>query len=229
MQRYLPWFTLADGAFSRGITVRQLSARALAEMHVSRGNIEPGTDLALGFVIQDVDGIKTLDISGSVPAYLSRFVMLPDSGLGVALLANGNGVAAEGHVMDATLNVARMVMGKPAVPIRFPLMFAVPIAFFLLLPLFQIAGALFAIRRFRRWREMSAIRIALPALGSAALGTLLLVGLPLAFQSYLRIMRLFQPGLGWAITVSGWFALAWALIRMVIAATRVNSRLGACP
>jgi hypothetical protein len=42
-------------------------------------------------------------------------------------------------------------------------------------------------------------------------------GLPLVFQSYLRIMRLFQPGLGWAITVSGWFALAWAVIRTVIA------------
>ena len=168
-----------------------------------------------------------------MPAYLSRFVLSPDSGWGVALLANGNGVAAEGHVMDATLNVARMVMGKPPVPIRFPLMFAVLIAFFLSLPLLQLTGAVFSIRRFRHWREVPArrprtparraIRIALPALGSAALGMLLLVGLPFAFQSYLRIMRLFQPGLGWAITVSGCFALAWAVVRTVIAARSLSA------
>jgi CubicO group peptidase (beta-lactamase class C family) len=204
-----------------------LSSHAVAEMHLSRGNIVPGTDLALGFVIQDVDGIKTLDISGSVPAYLSRFVMLPDSGLGVALLANGSGVAAEGHVMDATLNVARMVMGRPPVPIKFPLIFGAALALFLSLPLLQLAAALFSIRRFRRWREMPetrprtparrAFRITLPALGGAALGIVLLVGLPFAFQSYLRIMRLFQPGLGWAITLSGWFALAWAATRTVLA------------
>lgn len=204
-----------------------LSAHAVAEMHVSRGNIVAGTDLALGFVIQDVDGIKTLDIAGSVPAYLSRFVMLPDSGIGVALLANGNGVAAEGHVMDATLNVARMVMGRPPVPVQFPLIFAVGLAIFMSLPLLQLAAALFSIRRFRRWRALPAsrphtpvrraLRIALPALGAVVLGLLLLVGLPLVFQSYLRIMRLFQPGLGWAITVSGWFALVWAVVRTVIA------------
>ena len=204
-----------------------LPSHAVAEMHLSRGNIVPGTDLALGFVIQDVDGIKTLDISGSVPAYLSRFVLLPDSGIGVALLANGNGIAAEGHVMDATLNVARMVMGRPPVPVKLPFIFAAGLAIFMSLPLLQLAGALFAIRRFRRWREEPAsrprtparrmIRIAIPAFGSAALGVLLLVGLPFVFQSYLRIMRLFQPGLGWAITVSGWFALAWAVVGTAMA------------
>lgn len=204
-----------------------LSSHAVAEMHLSRGNIVPGTDLALGFVIQEIDGVKTLDIAGSVPAYLSRFVLSPDSGWGVGLLANGNGIAAEGHVMDATLNVARMLMGRPPAPITFPLIFAVTLAFFVSLPVLQLAGALISIRRFRRWHQMPqtwtrtptrrTIRIALPALGNAALGVLLLVGLPLAFQSYLRIMRLFQPGLGWAITLSGWFALAWAVLRTVIA------------
>lgn len=47
-----------------------LASNAVAQMHQSRGNIVPGTDLALGFVIQSVDGIKTLDVAGSVPAYL---------------------------------------------------------------------------------------------------------------------------------------------------------------
>ena len=204
-----------------------LSPRVVAEMHTPRGNIVPGTDLALGFVIQDIDGVKTLEIAGSVPAFLSRFILLPDSGWGVALLANANGVAAEGHVQDAAVNVARMVMGRPPVPITFPLIFAVMLAVFLSLPFLQFASAFFSLRRFRRWSVLSrsrprtvrarAMRIALPALGGLALGILLLVGLPMAFQSYLRIMRLFQPGLGWAITVSGWFALVWAVVRTAIA------------
>jgi hypothetical protein len=55
-------------------------------------------------------------------------------------------------------------------------------------------------------------------------GILLLVGLPLVFQSYLRIMRPFQPGLGWAITLCGWFALVWAVISTVIAAHSLSAR-----
>jgi hypothetical protein len=120
-----------------------------------------------------------------------------------------------------------MLMGRQPAPIKFPLVFAVALAFFVSLPVLQLAGALFSIRRFRRWQQIPqtrprtptrrTIRIALPALGNAALGVVLLVGLPLAFQSYLRIMRLFQPGLGWAITLSGWFALAWAVVRTMIA------------
>jgi len=204
-----------------------LTPRAVAEMHAPRGNIVPGTDLALGFVIQDIDGVKTLEIAGSVPAFLSRFILLPDSKWGVALLANANGISAEGHVMDAAVNVARMVMGRPPVPVKFPLIFAVGLGIFLSLPVLQLAGAVFSIRRFRRWSTVPAsrpstwrawaLRMALPALGGVALGLLLLVGLPWIFQSYLRIMRLFQPGLGWAITVSGWLALAWAAVRTFIA------------
>jgi hypothetical protein len=198
-----------------------------------------GTDLALGFVIQQIDGVKTLELAGSVPPYLSRFILLPDSGWGVALLANGNGIAAEGHVMDATVNVARMVMGKPPVSIRFPLIFGVGLAVFLSLPLLQLASALFSVRRFRRWSAIPtsrprtpvrrAIRIALPAHGGVTLGILLLVGLPIVFQSYLRIMRLFQPGLGWAITLSGWFALTWAVVRPILAARSMSEALSHGP
>lgn len=214
-----------------------LSAHAVAAMHEPRGNIVPGTDLALGFVIQDIDGIKTLEIAGSVPAYLSRFILLPDSGWGVAVLANANGITAEGHVQDGAVNVARMVMGRPPVPVKFPLIFAAGLAIFFLLPLLQLASAYFSIRRFRRWREVPAsrprtaalrvIHIALPALGGVALGILLLVGLPLVFQSYLRIMRLFQPGLGWAITVSGWFALVWVVVRTAMALRSSASHVSA--
>jgi hypothetical protein len=52
---------------------------------------------------------------------------------------------------------------------------------------------------------------------------LLLVGLPIVFQSYLRIVRLFQPGVGWAITLSGWFALAWVPVRTALAARSVSA------
>ena len=126
------------------------------------------------------------------------------------------------------MNVARMVMGRPPVPIKFPRIFGVLLTVFLSLPFLQVAAVCMSMRRFRRWRQVPAsrprtararaMRILLPALGGLALGMLLLVGLPWVFQSYLRIMRLFQPGLGWAITVSGWFALAWAVVRTVIAA-----------
>jgi CubicO group peptidase (beta-lactamase class C family) len=204
-----------------------LSPHVIAEMHTPRGNIVPGTDLALGFVIQEIDGVKTLEIAGSVPAFVSRLILFPDSGWGVALLANANGIAAEGHVQDAAVNVARMVMGRPPVPVTFPLIFAVVLGVFMALPLLQLAGVLFSIRRFRRWTQVPAsrpstprawvIHAVLPALGGVALGMLLLVGLPFIFQSYLRIMRLFQPGLGWAITVSGWLALAWAGVRTFVA------------
>lgn len=197
-----------------------VSARAVEESHRVRAPIVSDRNITYGFSETTLEGVHILDASGSVPNYLSRFVLSPDSGWGVAVLANGQGVVAEEHVMEAALNAARMVMGKPAVPVAVPLVIVAAVALFLLFPVLQLALAVRTLRRLRdhvptRWRG-----IVLPAVGGTGLGALFLIGLPFGFQSYLRIMRLYQPDLGWAVTWSGWFALVWGGARTVLAVRR---------
>jgi CubicO group peptidase (beta-lactamase class C family) len=204
-----------------------IPASIIEQMHHPALRIVPDRQLAVGFTVTTLDGVTILDIAGSVPSYLSRFVLAPDSGWGVAVLTNGNGIAAEAHVMDGALNVMRALLGMPPAAVEFPVVFRLVIAAFVVLPLLQLLGAGASLRRFQRWRRAPEtrpsstreriVRVAVPAVTNAALGLLLLVGLPAAFQTPLRIMRLFQPGLGWIVTLSGIFALAWGLCRTALA------------
>src|SRR6185503_12603179 len=124
------------------------------------------------------EGVRVLDISGSVPTYLSRFVLSPDSGWGIALLANGNGAIAEAHVMEAALNSARITMGKPANPAVIPIWIRLAIALFLGLPLLQVAWIVRKSARLRRFpRDAKPLwRVVLAALPGALWGLLVLLG-----------------------------------------------------
>jgi hypothetical protein len=55
---------------------------------------------------------------------------------------------------------------------------------------------------------------------NAGWGLLVLLGAPFLFQTYWPTMRAYQPGLTWALIASGWFALAWAVVRTVLAMRR---------
>jgi len=194
-----------------------LSPAVIHEMHESRGPIVADRDIAFGFSITKLDSVRILDISGSVPTYLSRFVIAPDSGVAIALFANANSVMVDFYVMEAALNAARMALGKGAVPVEAPLLLLVPLALFFGLPIVQLAMAWWTARRLR---VLGTRRAWWWAGINAAWGLLVLLGAPFLFQTYWPTMRAYQPALAGALLVSGWFALVWAVVRTILATRR---------
>jgi hypothetical protein len=193
---------------------RGLEPAVVREMHQSRGLIVADRDIAYGFSITTLDSVRILDISGSVPTYLSRFIIAPDSAVGVALLANANSAMADFYVMEAALAAARMALGKPSRPIEAPWLLVVPLVLITALPLLQLAMAAWTARRLR---VLGARRVWLWAAVNAGWGLLVLLGAPFLFQSYWPTMRAYQPVLTWALILSGWVALVWAAVRTMLA------------
>jgi CubicO group peptidase (beta-lactamase class C family) len=191
-----------------------VSPDAIRAMHESRGSIVADREIAFGFSITTLDSVRILDISGSVPTYLSRFVIAPDSGVGIALLANGNSVLADFYVMEAALNAARMALGKRASPVEAPLLLLVPLVLFFGLPVAQLGLAWWTARRLA---ILGNRRVWLWAAINAGWGLLVLFGAPFLFQTYWPTMRAYQPALAAALLASGWFALVWAVVRTALA------------
>jgi len=191
-----------------------LSPAVIREMHQSRGAIVPDRDIAFGFSITTLDSVRILDISGSVPTYLSRFVIAPDSGVGVALLANANSVMADYYVMEAALNAMRMALGKRPAPVETPWVFIAVVVVIYGVPLAQLAMAGWTARRLRTLGQR---RVWLWAAVNAGWGVLVLLGAPFLFQTYWPTMRAYQPGIAVALLASGWFALVWAVARTFLA------------
>ena len=209
-----------------------VSAGVVREMHESRGPIVPDRDIAFGFSITTLEGVRILDISGSVPTYTSRFVLSPDSGWAVALLSNANGAIPEEHVMETALNAARMTMGKRPVPVDVPFVLRLLIGVAVALPFLQIAAAVRTVRRWRK-RATRASRSALRRVVGSSIGALwglfILAGLPVVFQSYWATMIAYQPDFAVALLASGVLGLAWSVVRMVTEALPRASDSGAAP
>jgi len=132
----------------------------------------------------------------------------------VALLANANSVMADYYVMEAALNAARMALGKRAAPVDAPLVLVIPLVLILALPVAQLATAWWTTRRLR---VLGRRRAWLWAGVNAGWGLLVLLGAPFLFQSYWPTMIAYQPGIAWALILSGCFGLAWAVTRTVLA------------
>ncbi len=193
-----------------------IDGAVIDSMHRSRGPIVPDRDITFGFSETKLEGVRVLDISGSVPTYLSRFVLSPDSGWGIALLANGNGAIAEAHVMEAALNAARLTMGKPANAAAVPIWIRLAIGLFLGLPLLQMAWMVRKAARLRRFPRAAKPlwRTALAALPAALWGLLVLLGLPVLFGTYWPTMFAYQPDIAVAMFASGVLGLIWSAGRL---------------
>ncbi len=197
-----------------------VSSAVVEEMHQSRGPIVPDRDIAFGFSITTLEGVRILDISGSVPTYASRFVLSPDSGWAMALLTNANGAIAEAHIMEPALNAARMTMGKPPVPVNVPRVLRLVIGLAIALPFVQIALAARAVRRWRRPGASQSRRTVRTVLGSASgalWGLFVIAGLPVVFQSYWATMIAYQPDFATALLASGVLGLIWSVVRIGMA------------
>jgi len=194
-----------------------LSPDVIAAAHTSHGAIVPDRDIAFGWSIATLHGVRILDISGSVPRYLSRFVASPDSGWAVALLANGNGAIAEAHVMEAALNAARMTMGRAPVPVVIPVWLLAALGLIFALPLIQLGFAVRALVRLRRgahppqWQEL-----VLAGVG-VGWGVVVLGGFPVLFGSYWPTMIAYQPDIAMALLASAAIGLMWGVTRAVLA------------
>jgi CubicO group peptidase (beta-lactamase class C family) len=104
---------LASGsALIRPATARQLST-LVTPMPIGAGwpelrDIHPNfTGYGLGLVLLDYRGHKLLTHTGGLPGYVSKVAMIPDAGLGIAILTNQESSAAfeaiADHIMDAYL------------------------------------------------------------------------------------------------------------------------------
>jgi CubicO group peptidase (beta-lactamase class C family) len=104
---------LADGAaLVAPATARQLST-LVTPIPIGAGppelrDLRPSfAGYGLGLVLRDYRGHKLLTHTGGLPGYVSKVAMIPDAGLGIAILTNQESSAAfesiANHIMDAYL------------------------------------------------------------------------------------------------------------------------------
>ncbi len=190
-----------------------ISRAVIESMHVSRGAIVPGRDITFGFTRGQLDDVDVLDISGSVPTYASRFIVVPDSGWGVGVLVNANAGIPEIYVQGGAENVVRMAMGKAPTPVQVPFILRVIVAVALSLPVMQL---LFVARTYRRVRSGKRVWFWGPAIADLSWGLFVFWGFPALLGSYWPTMVVFQPELCWPLIASGVISLLSCVTRAAL-------------
>jgi hypothetical protein len=173
----------------------------------------------MGWFVNTVGGTKLISHGGNVPDFASFIGLLPEKRKGFVLLFNADPWGLPFVIAEVGEGAAVVLAGEPAPAIKLDfipwVMRAQP-----LLPLLQIAGALFTLRRLRSWRTRPTLR---PRRGVMALKHLLLPLLPnlslaalpayLRSSGLLRYMDLYMPDFAWLARISGGFAAIWAIVR----------------
>jgi CubicO group peptidase (beta-lactamase class C family) len=196
-----------------------LSSSGIAELHQPAIEGRPGEYYAMGWRVAELDGEPIVAHSGAVPTFMSNMILLPEKGWGIVMLMNASDTLSVGRIMSIGDNVARMLLGHATIEAPVSRMSWTMLTILSVIALAQVVGVFGTARSFRRWqarpqRAAQKLRVlGLPLILNLALAALLLFGLSTLFQAPLPSIRLFQPDIGWIATLSGYFALAWALLR----------------
>ncbi|WP_169786823.1 serine hydrolase domain-containing protein [Nitriliruptor alkaliphilus] len=229
-------FALAHLAEEPGPGVAAVAAEVAGRPVVPTGwDVPLETAHGLGWFVDELGGHQVVSHAGSLGDVTAHLVLVPDADLGVVVLTNASAFIAAGHTgqYDLSLGLTRLLLGLEPEPTdrSFLLSIVAPIVSWGLMLLVPVTAAHHLRRTLPRWRRERRggtpaarwrRRVVAPGIawvGAAAL-VLALAPLPAA--------RLFYPDVGWGLTVAAWLALAWGVIRTVVATHALSARADRC-
>ncbi len=202
-----------------------LSAEGVEELHrpaaeASAMGISMG-HYAMGWFVEEHGETTILTHPGTVPDFFAFMALVPGQNKGMVLLINANHLIMDKlPFTDMGLGVALRLAGEKAPSTGWYGVVPWALRGLLLIPVLQVVGAAFTLRRIRRWRQAMdrrpsgarkwALHILLPLIPNLAL-----VALPLSLlaSGLLEFMRLFMPDFTWLSLICGGFAAFWVMLR----------------
>ena len=210
---------LNNGSY-QGVSL--LSPAGIAELHHPDVQISGSTNFyAMGWEVQQYQNVQVIGHNGAVPGYTTGMFLVPEKKLAVALVMNTYSPMLGIRVQRLPSSVLRILLGQEIIPGYEILYMRIVYALVMLIPLLHIIAVTATFRRIRFWwrgtqlpTRMQVTRdIALPVIWNAAIAFILLVILPIAFESKMSVILLFQPDVGWVAVINGVFAIVWGLLR----------------
>ncbi len=203
-----------------------LSAEGIETLHTPPADVE--SPYAMGWEAHEEEGLRRVSHNGAVRTFFSNVTLLPETGYGVVVLVNQNGLfhllLAYERVVDGV--VRSLVGGQPPGGIAMAILYAL-IAALMALDLGRHGLRLARLPRWRRrWEARGLGRRALIGLGIRALVALLiLVGVPLLLVAQSGTDGAQVTLLNYAPALSAWLGLSslLTLIEVGIKARRVLS------
>ncbi len=205
--------------------VQVLSAEGVDELHrpaaeASAMGISMG-HYAMGWFVEEHGESTILTHPGTVPDFFAFMALVPGQNKGLVLLINANHLIMDKlPFTDMGLGVALQLAGEKAPSTGWYGVVPWALRGLLLIPVLQVVGVAFTLRRIRRWRQdidrrPSGVRkwvlhILLPLIPNLAL-----VALPLSLLAggLLRFMLFFMPDFTWISLICGGFAAFWVTLR----------------
>ena len=206
-----------------------VSAQGIAEMQ------RPVTRLAnemeaWDWGVTSIGGVQVLTKGGDLASYKTNMLLIPDGKWGMVLLVNANDRFA---TLLGDLRVAGMIIGltnlllgqqPPNLAGSGPLIFR---SIVLLVAIVQVAGLVWSVAIFRRWRLQPEPRpqgrwariwrLYIPLTLNLAWGAVLLAGVPKVMGYPLSFLLYVTPELGYVLVASGLLAVACGVFGIALA------------
>ena len=210
---------LNNGSY-KGVSV--LSPDGISALHHPDVPIPGSTDFyGMGWEAQHFQDVEVIRHNGAVPGYTTDMFLVPQKNLAIAMVMNTYSPMLGIRVSRVPSNVLRMLLEQITIPgYEFRYM-QIVYASVMLIPFLHLIAVFATFRRIRYWRtsaqhpkQAEMVRfIALPIIWNTLVAYILLVLLPIAFDSNLGTVILFQPDVGWVALISGVFAIVWGPLR----------------
>ncbi len=202
-----------------------LSPVGIAVLHHPDAQMTGSTDYyAMGWEVQHFQDVEVIRHNGEVPGYTTDMFLVPQKNLAVAMVMNTYSPMLGIRISRLPSSVLRMLLGQEIIPghefpymrIAYSLVMLTPVLLFIdILLVFRRKG--YVRRGMPCWTVIQVMRfVVLPPIWNAALAFMLLVILPIAFESKMPVILLFQPDVGWIASITGVIAILWGLLRIVL-------------
>jgi CubicO group peptidase (beta-lactamase class C family) len=204
----LTHFAMAHLNGGRYAGAQLLSTDGAAQMHTGQAGTANGGRYGLGWRDTELTGtnLRVVWHAGAAPGYFAHLVLIPDSGLGVIVLANSYSLALDGALAAAAFNTAQLLHGNDVrtATTDATLTWARTglVAVVALLTAAVVRSLIHAVRP-RRRTPHGRVRIGAVALawvaGCTALAILAATVLPATMGGNLDQALLWAPDIGWTI------------------------------
>jgi hypothetical protein len=203
-------FAIAQMNEGRYSDASVLSPQGIAEMHipaVSKGR--EGGYWGIGWDVNTWEEMPIVTRVGDIGNFHALIILLPESDLGVILLANASGFEQmKSQVVDRiALGVFNMLNNKPADPVSVPFIMHFLYWSILFVPVLQIVGIIFV------WRMRQRMKV-----WSVVLTVILNLAIALFLLNYaqsempLRSLLVFNPELGYIAIVAAAIGIGWSVV-----------------
>jgi CubicO group peptidase (beta-lactamase class C family) len=204
-----------------------LSPAGIAMMHQPAVSIGDEAGYGLGWYSGQRNGVATVEHAGDGVNFHANVVLIRDRALGIVLLENAqNGLKPE-LMSGIARGVTSLLLGEEPATVESGGLKLMVYYAVLALAALQLFGVIWSIRQIRHWRARPEDRphgwrgivwqVALPLVLNLAHSFVFLIGLPAMFSATLGYLCLYVPDFGYTLIISGTLALAWSIVRTLLA------------